>query len=51
MCKRGCKESIYIYVTSNRNVKPNKEKIYKSNKYIEMHVEKYLIEIIKVYEK
>ena len=23
-------------VTSNRNLKPNKEKIYKSNKYIEM---------------
>ena len=57
-------------VTSNRNVnkytnKQNKEKIYKSNKYIEMcikmnmkiykyiemHVEKYLFEIIKEYIK
>ena len=28
-----------------------KKKVYKSNKYIEMHVEKYLIEIIKVYKK
>ena len=38
-CKRVCKESKYIYkytknykVTFNRNVKPKKEKIYKSNK-------------------
>ena len=45
------KVNIYIYiknhkVTSNRNVnkdtnKPNKEKIYKSNKYIEMCIKIY----------
>ena len=45
-CKRVCKESKYIYIknhklTSSRKVyndtnKPNKEKIYKSNKYIKM---------------
>ena len=30
-----CKESKYIYK------KPSKEKIYKSNKYIEMHIKIY----------
>ena len=73
-CKRVCnKVNGYIKkhkLTSNRNVKkhtnkPNKYKIYKSNKYIEMcikmnmkiykyiemHVEKYLFEIIKEYVK
>ena len=49
-CKRLCKKSKYIYknykLTSNRNVnkdtnKPNKEKIYKSNKYIEMCIKIY----------
>ena len=38
-------------VTSNRNVKANKKRIYKNNKYIEMHVEKYLFEIINEYIK
>ena len=47
---RVCKESKYIYknhkVTSHRNVnkdtnKPNKEKIYKGNKYIEMCIKIY----------
>ena len=58
-------------VTFDRNVKPNKKRIYKSdkyiemcikiyiqiyrnmktNKYIEMHVEKQLFEIIKEYIK
>ena len=61
---------IYIYnyqVISNRNVKPNKEKIYKSNKciiykniYIDKHenikicrsaCRKYLFEVIKEYKK
>ena len=47
-CKRVSNESKYIYiknykVTSNRTVnketnKPNKEKIYKGNKYIGMYV-------------
>ena len=46
-CKRVCKESKYIYtknykVVSNRNVKLNKEKIYKSNKYIEMCIKIYI---------
>ena len=45
-CKRVCKESKYIYiynykVTSNRDIKPNKEKIYKSNKQIEMCIKAY----------
>ena len=38
-------------VTSNRNVKANKKRIYKNNKYIEMHVEKYLFEVITEYIK
>ena len=50
-------------VTFNRNVKPNKKRIHKSNKYIyrekyeeinkyiAMHVEKYSFEIIKEYIK
>ena len=77
-CKRVNKESKYIYiyiyiyiynyqVISNRNVKPNKEKIYKSNKciiykniYIDKHenikicrsaCRKYLFEVIKEYKK
>ena len=29
-------------VTSNRNVKPNKKRIYKSNKYIEMCIKIYI---------
>ena len=29
-------------VTSNRNVKPNKKRIYKSNKYIEMCIKIYM---------
>ena len=29
-------------VTSNRNVEPNKERIYKSNKYIETRIQKYM---------
>ena len=47
-CKRVSNESKYIYiknykVTSNRTInketnKPNKEKIYKGNKYIGMYV-------------
>ena len=45
-CKRVCKESKYKYiknckVTPNRNVKPNKEKIYKSSKYIDMCMKIY----------
>ena len=38
------KINIYIYnykVTSNRNIKPNKEKIYKSKKQIEMCIKAY----------
>ena len=40
------KANIYIYiynykVTSNRDIKPNKEKIYKSNKQIEMCIKAY----------
>ena len=29
-------------VTSNRNVKPNKKRIYESNKYIEMYIKIYI---------
>ena len=29
-------------VTSNRNVKPNKKRIYESNKYIEMCIKIYI---------
>ena len=29
-------------VTSNRNAKPNKKRIYKSNKYIEMCIKIYI---------
>ena len=39
------KVNIYIKnykVTSNRNVKPNKKRIYKSNKYIEMCIKIYI---------
>ena len=66
------KVNIYIYikiykVTSNRNVKPNKKRTYKSNKYIEMSIKIYtykhenkqiyrnacrkIFEIIRVYKK
>ena len=38
-------------VTCKKITKPKTEKIYKSNKYIEMHVEKYLFEIRKEYIK
>ena len=43
---KECVKKANIYrknykVTSNRNFKPNKEKIYKSNKYIEMCI-KYI---------
>ena len=44
------KVNIYIKnykITSNRNVKPN----MKINKYMEMHVEEYLFEIINEYIK
>ena len=39
------KVNIYIKnykVTSNRNVKPNKERKYKSNKYIEICIKIYI---------
>ena len=38
-----------LNLTKLRSVKPNKENIYKTNKYIEMHVEKYFFGIIKEY--
>ena len=45
-----CKESKYIdiknyKVTSNRNGKPNKKRIYKSNEYIEMRINIHIIYI------
>ena len=41
------KVNINIYIKnykliSNRNIKPNKERIYKSNKYIEMCIKMYI---------
>ena len=48
--KQGQKHAIHK-VTSNRDVKLNKETIYKSNKDIGIHVEKYLFEIKKGYIK
>ena len=36
-CKRVCKEHKYIYIY----IKASKEKIYKSNKYIEMCIKIY----------
>ena len=48
--KRVCIENNIQNVNKETN-KPNKEKIYESNKYKETHVEKYLFGIIKEYIK
>ena len=35
-------------ITSNRNVKPNTKRIYKSNKYIEMYIKIYIYTNMKI---